>query len=637
LAVVVALAGAGCVAAPMDAADESIGESRQAVTTTITTLAQLRAMTSTGNYELGANIDASATATSPFVPVGSFAAPFKGTFDGKGFTIDKLTIKAGGWYVGMFAITSGATLQNIKLTNVKVANSNANSFTGAIVGMMGTTNLSNSQVSGSIAGGSSTGALAGGVSSSSIVGCSVSSHTISGTTSTGGMVGQLSSSSSVVNSSSTGGSVTGTDGVGGLVGSINASNVSFSTASGLNVTGTTNTGGIVGKSTGGGLGYDSASGTVKGSDATGGIVGSISDATVSFGSASNITVTAGTNTGGLVGVLTRSGVTTSNASGSVVGTTNTGGLVGKMVGSVTSRATIWKSYIDDKSANNPSTVQGGTPVGMAVGLVQTYCDLGQSYAIGTLSGASTRLGGFIGEIVAPGPVEVDNNPQAQVIEIYTKVVVNPTFDSGTGAVYAGGLVGRMLGAYVEDINIAGSVKGRTYVGGSVGYVFNSGNGAGKSVIRDSIVRGEITNVATPNRSGVIGGANATFANCAYNFWDTTSDGGSAPPLASGESTGCQEGHTATELKTPEKRYLNASYPYGNYEIYSKGTIFTSANQDEFGFPDCALSSGSDYDFGFAMCFGVEPGYDTQPVWQLNSSTEYNTLVNLPNPSRQAKN
>lgn len=81
LAVASALAVLSCGAAPMDSTDdarEHVGESRQALVTTITTLAQLRAMQPNGNYELGANIDASATASNPFVPIGSFGTPSPG-------------------------------------------------------------------------------------------------------------------------------------------------------------------------------------------------------------------------------------------------------------------------------------------------------------------------------------------------------------------------------------------------------------------------------------------------------------------------------------------------------------------------------------------------------------------------------
>jgi M26 IgA1-specific Metallo-endopeptidase N-terminal region len=626
---------AGCAMGPAEVIheSESLGETSQAVVTTITTLAQLRAMSSTGDYVLGADIDASATAATPFVGIGTLASPFRGTFDGKTFKIKNLTISANGWYTGMFKIVDGATLTNIRLTNVNVPNSFP--YTGAIAGVMSNTTLSDSEVSGTVKGADSTGGLVGAMTVSTVMNSKISGLSVTGTTSTGGFVGYAAASSFVTLCTSTNGSVKGTSDTGGFVGLASTSNVSFGTATGLNVTGTTSTGGLVGRSTGTIYG-NSASGTVKGSDATGGIAGALTDGGLFATHVPSLSLTGGTSTGGLVGALTRGTVDSSSARGTITGTTNTGGLVGKMAGSQATRATLKLSYIDDKAAGDPSIVQGGTPTGMAVGLVQPYADLSQSYAIGKVTGSTYTVGGFIGEINAPGPSDVDNDVRANVYEIYTKVDVSPTFDAGTSSVYAGGLVGKLLGAVIEDINVAGSVKGRRYVGGAVGYAINSGNNVSRSVLRDTLTRGEVTNVTTANRSGLLGGEVGTFANCAYNYWDTTTDGGTAPPLPADEDFSCQLGKTATELKTPEKKYVDINHPNGNYDIFHHGELFTKANQAALGFPDCALGSGSDYDFGFAMCYGIEP-WAQPPVWQLNSGSEYCTLVNIPNPSRQAKN
>lgn len=624
----------GCAVEPgAEGGNESVGEASQAIVITITTLAQLRAMSSTGDYVLGADIDASATASAPFVGIGTLASPFRGTFDGKTYKIKNLTISATGWYTGMFKFVDGAALTNIRLTNVNLPNNAP--YTGAIVGLMTNSTLSDSFVSGTVKGTDSTGGMVGAATASSLDRNTISGVNVSGTTSVGGFIGYAAASTFVTLCSSTNGSVKGTTDSGGFIGKASASHVSFGSATGLNVTGTTNTGGIVGSSSGSIYG-NTIGGTVKGSDASGGVAGALTDGTLSTSHLSSLSLTGGTNTGGLVGVLTRSSVQSSSARGNITGTSNTGGLVGKMVGSQTTRALLTQSYVDDKAANDPTVVQGGTPTGMAVGLVQTYADLYQSYAIGKVTGASYTIGGFVGEINAPGPAGVDNDVRANVNEIYTKVEVTPTFDSGTTSVYAGGLVGKLLGAYIEDINVAGSVKGRKYVGGAIGYAINSGSNVGRSVLRDTLTRGEVTNVATANRSGVVGGEVGTFANCAYNFWDTTTDGGSAPPLPSDEDPSCQLGKSANDLKTPEKKYVDVNHPNGNYDIFHHGELFTKANQAELGFPNCALGSGSDYDLGFAMCYGVTQ-WDTPPVWQLNSGSEYCTLVNLPNPERQAKN
>ncbi|MBW8889161.1 MAG: hypothetical protein JF616_15510 [Fibrobacteres bacterium] len=127
-----------------DASQNAVA-AQTAGTTTITTLAGLRSMSPTGHYVLGGNIDASATANAPFVPIGTFT----GSFDGGVYTINNLHI-VGTKYTGLFSQTDGATLNRIHLTNVTVSGS---SIVGAIVGVMwNATHLTNSYVTGTVTG-----------------------------------------------------------------------------------------------------------------------------------------------------------------------------------------------------------------------------------------------------------------------------------------------------------------------------------------------------------------------------------------------------------------------------------------------------------------------------------------------------
>jgi hypothetical protein len=120
--------------------------------TDIKTLAQLRAMSPSGNYRLMANITMRST-DAAFVPIGSPFQPFTGTFNGNGFTIDSLRTAGGasGWYHGLFSATSGALLTKIRLTHVDVKGAG---YTGAIVGRMENTELSDSYVTGVVSGNS---------------------------------------------------------------------------------------------------------------------------------------------------------------------------------------------------------------------------------------------------------------------------------------------------------------------------------------------------------------------------------------------------------------------------------------------------------------------------------------------------
>ncbi len=93
-----------------------------------------------GNYVLGNDIDASATAAwewssgfgphTGFRPIGTITAPFTGRFDGLGHAIDGLTIH-GRIYIGLFGVVRAASLFNIGLTDVEIT---GNAAVGALVG-----------------------------------------------------------------------------------------------------------------------------------------------------------------------------------------------------------------------------------------------------------------------------------------------------------------------------------------------------------------------------------------------------------------------------------------------------------------------------------------------------------------------
>lgn len=117
--------------------------------TLISTLAQLRAMTTTGNYKLANNIDASPTSATPFAPIGFLKDPFQGTFDGNNFTINNLTIRGTGEYTGMFSWAVNAKLQNIRLTNVNVTGGH---HVGGLAGYVRNVDLTYSYVTGTVTG-----------------------------------------------------------------------------------------------------------------------------------------------------------------------------------------------------------------------------------------------------------------------------------------------------------------------------------------------------------------------------------------------------------------------------------------------------------------------------------------------------
>jgi hypothetical protein len=115
----------------------------------ISTLAQLRAMTTTGNYRLIQDIDASSTSANPFAPIGFTKDPFHGTFDGNNFAIRNLTIRGAGENVGMFSWAVNANLRSIRLINVNVV---GGANVGAIAGFVRNVDVTNGFVTGTVTG-----------------------------------------------------------------------------------------------------------------------------------------------------------------------------------------------------------------------------------------------------------------------------------------------------------------------------------------------------------------------------------------------------------------------------------------------------------------------------------------------------
>jgi hypothetical protein len=206
------------------------------------------------SYKQTANINASTATTwnhgSGFFPIGNPATPFKGTYDGGGYTIDQLKVSAVSSNLGLFGYTIRATIKNLKMTNVNVSGTTR---IGGLVGYSDTSStVSNCSSTGSVIG--STAAVGGvvGLNSyhSTVSNCYSTSSVTGGSISydIGGLVGLNLDNSTVSNSYSTG-SVAGGSGsyqIGGLVGDNFTSTVStcYSTGS---VSGTSSVGGLVGR------------------------------------------------------------------------------------------------------------------------------------------------------------------------------------------------------------------------------------------------------------------------------------------------------------------------------------------------------------------------------------------------------
>ena len=173
---------------------------------------------------------------------------FTGNYNGQGYTIDALFInRSSTSYIGLFGYTSGATIQNLGVTDVNIT---GDDYVGGLMGYNDSSIVSNSYSTGSVSGSKYVGGLMGKNNNNATISNSYSTGSVTGSGNyIGGLVGSNCSSSTVSNSYSTG-SVSGNSDIGGLVGeNYDGSTVSNSYSTG-SVSGSGNVGGLVGYNTG---------------------------------------------------------------------------------------------------------------------------------------------------------------------------------------------------------------------------------------------------------------------------------------------------------------------------------------------------------------------------------------------------
>ena len=142
------------------------------------------------HYIQVADIDASETENwndgQGFEPIGSNDNPFRGSYDGNGYTIKNLTIDRPDEKIGLFGWAGGGEISNVVLENVSIT---GGGLTGGLVGHLTRGRIVNSHVSGRVSGGEPTGGLVGRFAGGSIIDAHVSG-TVSGDDKVGGLVGQ---------------------------------------------------------------------------------------------------------------------------------------------------------------------------------------------------------------------------------------------------------------------------------------------------------------------------------------------------------------------------------------------------------------------------------------------------------------
>ncbi|MNU91032.1 Heme/hemopexin-binding protein precursor [compost metagenome] len=223
--------------------------------TVINSLSALQGINSglSGNYALGGNIDASATAGwnggQGFNPIGTDATNYTGIFDGLGHTLSGLTIvRPGQDSVGLFGVLgSTGTLRNIGLLGGSIT---GRTYVGGLVGDNSGGSINNAYATSAVSGTYIVGGLVGinDGSGSGILSNVYAIGTVGGANDVGGLVGV---NLGAISNAYAAGAVSGTGReVGGLVGLNNPSGKISNTYGTGAVSGTGDVGGLVGKNDG---------------------------------------------------------------------------------------------------------------------------------------------------------------------------------------------------------------------------------------------------------------------------------------------------------------------------------------------------------------------------------------------------
>jgi len=382
--------------------------------TIITDIAALQAInvdveaSATGNYVLGADIDAADTLNwndgAGFMPLGGdrpgILAVFDGRFDGLGHEVSDLWInRPDTSYVGLFGVIGNdALVQNLGLNGGMVAGGNQ---TGALAGMVQDSDLLNISSSVRVRGDNVVGGLVGVLDDTgdtpALMRETRSSGDVTATFTVGGLVGV--NQGGVIEDSRASGYVTATrEGeesfAGGLVG-VNVIGedgqhglVEYSHATG-NVTGDSLLGGLVGYNAGGEINDSYASGDVTGSGTRGGVGGlvGVNGGHISLTYATGAVTATDPDSFGIGGLVGINGddevgnVDHSWSSGRVTGFDLVGGLVGiNAIDSSDDEGGVQNSYWDMETSGQTDGCSAVALACNATGLTTAEALQSASYA-----------------------------------------------------------------------------------------------------------------------------------------------------------------------------------------------------------------------------------------------------------------
>lgn len=344
----------------------------------------------------------------------------------------------------------------------KLKNSSSNATvvgkrrTAGLVGTLGEGAHSGLSFSGSVSGLVEVGGIAGRMYRGTITSSTVSGSVTGTHAHVGGLVGFIDGTSTepgLIDQSSSSAVVTGTHSTGGLVGWADDFSIVDSYATG-NVFGTSYTGGLLGEIYRGTITDSYATGDVNApaSDYIGGLIGlgrSNDNGSTVTGSYATGRVVGNDRVGGLAGQY-RGHINNSYATGSVIGNTDIGGLIGRSDGGTSTRSN------DYTRVYATGTVTALTRGGGLVGSLNSWTNIFQSYSTSDVT-SPTYAGGLVAEIYQ------------------SDTTIKESFATGdvVGNTSVGGFLGRAIRNFdnkivIENNYAKGDVKGNQDVGGFAG-------------------------------------------------------------------------------------------------------------------------------------------------------------------------
>lgn len=318
---------------------------------------------------------------------------------------------------------------------------------------------------------------------------------VSGYSTTGGVVGEWKGNGSIDGVSLVNGAVNGIIYTGGLIGQAsNSSDITINNSDfEVNVVGNNYTGGVIGQIVSSDGGHDATNlilnNEVEGQNYVGAYCGQSAEGNFNFSQVSQTgdVLAHGEKVGGLIGEMNGGTISNSAVNGSVtVDVDATDGYIGGLVGQSLAETSI------SSSSYTGNIHAGSDRVGGIIGylLTGTLSYLTTSGAIDVLDEKYDSVRSYVGGIIAQSeddyPVTLDNSSSSMNINAKAKLV--------------GGLIGRVPGndSTILFSHATGTVSGYTqFIGGLAGFFMGD-------IMEDSYATGDI-NVQEPTPSAYIGG------------------------------------------------------------------------------------------------------------------------------------